>query len=82
VGELLNQIKTEKVRHGKKSRLADILEKLPKDQRKDFIAALDDHSISASKICKVMARHGHKITPEIVSRYRRGHLRTDLHEVQ
>lgn len=82
MGELLSEIKSEKSKLGKKSRLAEIIEQLPKDQRKDFISALDDHTISASKIVKVLERRGIKLTVEIISRYRRGALRTNLHEVQ
>lgn len=82
MGKLLNEIKSEKTRMGKKSRLAEIIEQLPKDDRADFISALDDHAISASKICKVLERRGIRVTQEVISRYRRGALRTDIHEVQ
>jgi hypothetical protein len=82
MGELLSQIKREKVRMGKKSRLVEILEKLTKEQRKDLLTALDDHAIAASQICKVLARNGMKLTPDIVSRYRRGGLKADIYEVQ
>lgn len=81
VGELLNQIKDEKIPQGKKSRLVEILEKLSKDQRKDLLVALDDNSITASQICKVLVRNGFKITPDVISRYRRGTLKVDIHEV-
>lgn len=81
VGELLSQIKAEKIKMGKKSKLVEIIEKLPKDQKKDLVTALDDRNISASQICKVLARNGLKLTPDVISRYRRGALKADIHEV-
>lgn len=61
--------------------LADIVKQLSKEERKDFLAALDDKSISAPAIAKVMRRRGFKLTPDVISRYRRGDLSTDLREV-
>jgi hypothetical protein len=80
VGDLLNDIKSQSARHGNKSRLLTVLETMTKDDRKDLLAALDDHSIPASNICRALKKRGHVIDPSTISRYRRGELATDLHE--
>lgn len=74
VGNLLNEIKNEKIQIGKKSRITEILEKMTEAEQKDFIAALDDHAIPASKISRVMTRRGHKLSAQVIYRYRSGDL--------
>ena len=77
VGDLLSEIKNEKdAKTGKKSKIAEILEAMSAEERKDLIAALDDHGIAASKISRVLARRGVKLSSQVVSRYRRGDLAT------
>jgi len=80
VGDLLNDIKQQSARHGNKSRLLSILETMSETDRKDLLAALDDHSIPASNICKALKKRGHVIDGSAISRYRRGELATNLHE--
>lgn len=74
MGDLLNEIKKEQVQLGKKSRIAEILETMSDTDKKDFISALDDGAIPASKISRVMARRGHKLSVGVICRYRRGEL--------
>lgn len=78
MGDLFNEIKDSAVVQGKKSRIAEILDKLPKDDQKDLLAALDDHSIPASNISRAMAKRGHKLAINVISRYRRGELVTKV----
>ncbi len=76
MGKLFDDIKKEQSHRGTRSRIAEIYELLPEDERKDFIKALDDHSIPASNISKAMAKRGHKLAINVISRYRRGELTT------
>lgn len=78
MGDLLNEIKDSVVSQGKKSRIAEILDKLSEKDQKDFLAALDDHSIPASNISRAMAKRGHKLAINVISRYRRGELVTKI----
>jgi hypothetical protein len=76
MGKLFDDIKKEQNQRGTRSRIAEIYELLPEDERKDFMKALDDHSIPASNISKAMAKRGHKLAINVISRYRRGELTT------
>lgn len=78
VGSLFDDIKSNQSRKGNKSRIAEILEALPADERKDLLKALDDHSIPASNISKALERRGHKLAVNVISRYRRGELSTKI----
>jgi hypothetical protein len=80
VGNLLNDIKSEGSRMGKKSRILEILEELSDEDREDLLAALDDHSIPASNIREAMKKRGHKLNVDVIARYRRGELVTNIHE--
>ena len=70
MGDLLNEIKQEKITTGKKSRIVEIAESMSASDKKDMYAALDDPAVSASKISRVMARRGHKLSIQIIYRYR------------
>jgi hypothetical protein len=76
MGNLFNEISQERTSQGNKSRILEILEVLSPEDRKDLLKALDDHSIPASSISKALARHGHKLAINVISRYRRGELTT------
>lgn len=76
MGSLFEEIKKENSKRGTKSRIAEILEALPEEERKDLIKALDDHSIPASSISKALLKRGHKLAINVISRYRRGELVT------
>lgn len=78
MGSLFEDIKKEQSTRGTKSRIAEILDVLPEDERKDLLKALDDHGIPASNISKALAKRGHKLAINVISRYRRGELVTKL----
>ena len=76
MGNLFNEISQERSSKGNKPRILEILEVLSPEDRKDLLKALDDHSIPASSISKALARRGHKLAINVISRYRRGELTT------
>ena len=78
MGDLLSEIKKEHVRIGKKSKIEEIIEGMSDQDKKDLLSALDDVAIPASKISRVMARRGHKLSVQVIARYRRGELATKV----
>jgi threonine synthase len=78
VGSLFDDIKKEQSKKGNRSRIAEILDTLPDDEKKDLLKALNDHAIPASNISKALAKRGHKLAINVISRYRRGELITEI----
>jgi hypothetical protein len=78
MGKLFDDIKGEKSHRGTRSRIAEIIDGLSEDDAKDFKKALDDHSIPASNISRAMNKRGFKLAINVISRYRRGELATDI----
>lgn len=78
MGSLFDEIKEQKSKQGNRSRIAEILDAMPEPDRKDLLKALNDHSIPASNISKALAKHGHKLAINVISRYRRGELTTEI----
>jgi DNA-binding transcriptional ArsR family regulator len=78
MGSLFDEIKEQKSKQGNRSRIAEILDSMPEPDRKDLLKALNDHSIPASNISKALAKHGHKLAINVISRYRRGELTTEI----
>lgn len=78
MGDLFDEIKKNSARKGNRSRIQEIAEQLSDSDRKDFIKALDDHGIPASNISKALETRGFKLAPNVISRYRRGELVTDI----
>ena len=78
MGSLFDEIKEQKSKKGSRSRIAEILDSMPEPDRKDLLKALNDHSIPASNISKALAKHGHKLAINVISRYRRGELTTEI----
>ena len=78
MGLLFDEIKEQKSKKGSRSRIAEILDSMPEPDRKDLLKALNDHSIPASNISKALAKHGHKLAINVISRYRRGELTTEI----
>jgi hypothetical protein len=78
MGSLFEEIQSEKSKQGNPSKIAEILAALPTEDKKDFLKALDDHSIPASNISKAMSKRGHKLAINVISRYRRGELTTKI----
>jgi hypothetical protein len=78
MGSLFDEIKEQKSKQGNRSRIAEILDSMPDTDRKDLLKALNDHSIPASNISKALAKHGHKLAINVISRFRRGELTTEI----
>jgi hypothetical protein len=55
-------------------RLQEIADALSDDDRKDFIDALHDKSVSAYALAKVLNRRGFRVSNSLISVYRRGGL--------
>jgi len=73
VGQLSDDIAAENsVTVRRKSRIQEIAEALAEDERAEFLAALDNRSISAVAIIRVMQRRGFVLSESVVSNYRRG----------
>ena len=71
MGKLLEEIKDTSVRVGKPPRKIDlVLEQLNKQDRADLLEAINDHSISASVISRVLFNKGFQISRGAVQRYR------------
>lgn len=80
MGKLFDEIKKERCSSGNKSRVLEILLDLNESDRKDLLEALNDHSIPASNISKAMSKRGYKLAVNVISRYRRGELVTNIDE--
>lgn len=78
MGSLFDEIKKDKAQRGAKSRIHEILAVLSAEEQKDLIKALDDKAIPAANISRALAKRGHKLHPNIISRYRRGELVTEI----
>jgi len=74
VAGLLNEIKTEPTHNGgmKRRRIEQIADQLDDEDRVAFTTALDDYTIPAIAIVRVMQRRGFSISESVISNYRRG----------
>lgn len=66
---LLNEIKLAAI---KKNSINRIVEQLNETDAKEFVVALNDHTITARAIVAVMVKRGFKLNDVTVSNYRRG----------
>jgi hypothetical protein len=81
VGKLFEEIASTKKRlSGPKPRILEILQSLDKEDRKDLLDALNDHTISSSSISSAMEKRGYRLTVATINRYRRGELETTFDE--
>ena len=72
MGDLLKEIKTERVSTGGRKSLLDVLlEQLPDDDRADVLKAVSDPSVSPTAISTVLTRRGHKISSSVIGAWRR-----------
>ncbi len=69
MSELLQEIKQEK-RARIKNRIDTIIEQLGEVEGQQFLDALNDHSIPATSIVRVMTRRGYKLSDTQVSNFR------------
>lgn len=76
MGLLNNEIQNEIGDKGKRNTrlLQDIADALTADDRKDFVDALHDKSISAQVLATVLKRRGFVVSSSTISLYRRGGL--------
>ncbi len=74
MGLLNNEIQIEIENKGKANKrlLQEIADALSDDDRKDFIDALHDASISSQALATVLKRRGFVVSSSLISLYRRG----------
>lgn len=70
--EVRNEI--EQTNRNKKRVLQDIADALDDDDRKDFIVALNDKTVSAQALSLVLKRRGFVVSNSLITLYRRGGL--------
>lgn len=69
---LADEIRNEPSRRKRRNSIHIVLEKLDDKDRQALIDALNDHSISAISIFRVMQARGLPIGESVISNYRRG----------
>jgi hypothetical protein len=57
---------------GRRGALEDVLESLPPDDRRDLLEALNNLSIPAAVISRVMTARGYTLPTSAITRHRRG----------
>lgn len=72
MGSLRSEIETSKRRSGPKRRLDEIMAQLSEEDAADLQAALDDHTVPQSAICRALAKRGHHLSQSVISKYRNG----------
>ena len=72
---LLQEIKNSKLVSGRIPMLLQIINKLDAQDKADLLAALNDYTISAPAISRVLENRGHRISVGSINGYRRGELR-------
>jgi hypothetical protein len=75
MGDLMKEIQTaQPLVSGKQGVLQRVLESLPDADRVDLIEALQDSSIPAAVIARVMQQRGIQLRADAITRYRRGEV--------
>lgn len=75
MGLFSNEVQNEIAKKGATKRLLqEIADSLADDDRKDFILALHDKTISAQALAMVLKRRGFVVSNSLISLYRRGGL--------
>ena len=70
---MLNEIRSEKAApSGRIPRIKRVLDGMDETDRKELIEALDDYSISAPTISRVLERRGIDLDASSINKYRRG----------
>ena len=70
---LLNEIRTEKTIHsGRVPRIIRVLEGMDETDRKELVEALEDYTIPAPTISRVLERRGIDLDSSSINKYRRG----------
>lgn len=70
---LINEIRSEKATAtGRIPRIQRVLESMDDADRKELVEALDDHTIPAPTISRVLERRGIDLDSSSIGKYRRG----------
>jgi len=70
---LLSEIRTEKTIHsGRVPRIIRVLEGMDDTDRKELVEALEDYTIPAPTISRVLERRGIDLDSSSINKYRRG----------
>lgn len=71
---LADEIKSEPSKNGgiKRRRIWQIADALDEEDRMAFLAALDDFSVPARSIVRVIERRGFQLSESVISNYRSG----------
>lgn len=77
MGDLFDELQREKVTK-RKTQLDAVIEALSPDDLKDFLLLLEDESVPAAALCRVMVRRGHKLNRHAVLDYRHGTFRYEI----
>lgn len=73
MGDLMKEIEAaQPLPSGRRGALEIVLESLPENDRKDLLAAIDNHSIAATVISRVLAQRGIQLPTSAITRHRRG----------
>jgi hypothetical protein len=78
VAGLADEIKSEPSEHGgiKRRRIWQIADSLDAEDRAAFVAALNDFSVPAASIRRVLAKRNIRLSESVISNYRNGHYGT------
>ena len=71
---LMEEIKNSKSVSGRIPMLLQIINKLDAQDKADLVNALNDYTISAPAISRVLENRGHRISVGSINSYRRGEL--------
>lgn len=72
MGSLRNEIEQSKRKSGPRRRIDEIMSELSAEDAADLQAALDDHSVPQSAICRALTKRGISLSQAVISNYRTG----------
>lgn len=75
MGNLRDELIAEQQRPKRRTQLDIVVEGLSGDDLQDFVALLEDESVSATALARVLQKRGYKIHRQSINDYRRGTFR-------
>jgi hypothetical protein len=72
MGSLRSEIEQSKRKSGPRRRIDEIMSELSEEDAADLQAALDDHSVPQSAICRALTKRGISLSQAVISNYRTG----------
>lgn len=72
MGSLRSEIEQSKRKSGPRRRIDEIMSELSAEDAADLQAALDDHSVPQSAICRALNKRGISLSQAVISNYRTG----------